>query len=99
MLLACPSRGLSERPAVWLALAPVLGLGLVQMLTVGGPALAWAPRGILPTLAWPGAPLFGAASLLWIAASLYVWKQRCKLGSESSALSISGTRSREDRTV
>ena len=87
MLLACPSRGLSERPAVWLALAPVLGW--VQMLAVGGPALAWAPRGILP---------LGAASLLWIAA-LYVWKQRCKLGSESSALSISGTQSREDRTV
>ena len=97
MLLACPSRGLSERPTVWLALAPVLGW--VPMLAVGGPALAWAPRGILPTLGRLGALLFGAASLLWIAASLYVWKQRCKLGSESSALSISGTQSREDRTV
>ena len=67
-------------------LAPVLGW--VQMLAVGGPALGR-----------PGGLLFGATSLLWIAASLYVWKQRCKLGSESSALSISGTQSREDRTV
>ena len=79
---------------MWLALAPVLGG--VQMLAAGGPALVWAPRGILPTLAWPGALLFGPLRCS-DRGELYVWKQRCKLGSESSALSISGTQSREDR--
>ena len=37
------------------------GWGWCRCWLVGGPALAWAPRGILP---------FGAASLLWIAGAL-----------------------------